>query len=287
MATYRTVVSPPVSSSNCAFPCFMLSSIRFGQLPATSPTSPPFLHGVSAPWMTCCWAPWGHPGGESGRAGTSRRQWPSPWPEAYNNHDHNDEATTTTARPHVFFSCHQESWSYSHTQKISQVFGAWLAFIMSTSLLLCCGTQVPWWHKHFLQHYGFCSVAVPALRNRNTPIYLPQESKWLFLDFLEDLTHKMKGRPRIGRWAYKPRHCSWLFLRTIPNQLSQTNASAQCTASKPLLLLGFHRKFHRQNRFIFNVPNITQVPWDALNCPDQHLHSPSLLTKETTWVWRV
>lgn len=41
--------------------------------------------------MTCCWAPWGHPGGESGRAGTSRRQWPSPWPEAFFHHDHNDD----------------------------------------------------------------------------------------------------------------------------------------------------------------------------------------------------
>ena len=96
MVTYRTVVSPPVSSSNCAFPCFYACFQMFRAQPATSPR-------YQAPWMTCCWAPWGHPGGESGRAGTSRRQWPSPWPEAFFTTMTTTTMTTTTARPHIFF----------------------------------------------------------------------------------------------------------------------------------------------------------------------------------------
>lgn len=95
----------------------------------------------------------------------------------------------------------------------------------------------------------------PLYRIGTLEFICPKNPNYCFWMVLDDLIHNMKGCPRIGRWAmYKPSHCSRLFLRTIPNQLSQTNASAQCTASKPLLLLaGFHRKFHHQNRFIFNV----------------------------------
>lgn len=209
--------------------------------------------------MTCCWAPWGHPGGESGRAGTSRRQWPSPWPEAFFTTMTTTTITTTTARPHVFFMSPRIMVIQPYPKNIV---GIWCILGIHHVHFFALAL----WNPSSLVTQAILAALWFLLRgstlfteSEHSNLFAPKIIFWMLLD---DLIHNMKGRPRIGRWAcISPVTARGSFCEqsqtSCPKQMRLLNARRR---SLCFSLLGFIESFIARIGSFSIFPNITQVP---------------------------